>query len=65
MAVIFAMLKMGKSFDNQLKSEAKCCIIYQSDIYVFIIQLEACMDNCPKCVLIFGVIERKENGNGK
>lgn len=29
------------------------------------IQCGACIDNCPEIALTFGVIERKENRNGK
>lgn len=29
------------------------------------IQCGACIDNCPQSVLLYGIIERKENNNGK
>ncbi len=29
------------------------------------IQCGACVDNCPRNVLVYGLAERKETGNGK
>jgi len=42
-------------------SETKCGIIGNLEC----IQCGACVDSCPKNVLSYGMIERKENGNGK
>ncbi len=41
--------------------ETKCGIIGNQEC----IQCGACIDNCPKNVLAYGVIERRENSNGK
>lgn len=42
-------------------SETKCGIISNLEC----IQCGACVDSCPKNVLSYGMIERKESGNGK
>ena len=38
----------------------KCGIVDNSEC----IQCGACVDNCPKNILSYGMIERKENRNG-
>ncbi len=42
-------------------SKTKCGVIGNSEC----IQCGACVDNCPKNVLSYGMVEKKENGNGK
>ena len=44
-----------------IMSETKHGIISNQEC----IQCGACIDNCPKAVLAFGIIERRENENGK
>ncbi|MCM1253491.1 MAG: 4Fe-4S binding protein [Clostridium sp.] len=45
----------------EVMSETKCGIIGNLEC----IQCGACVDSCPENVLSYGMIERKENGNGK
>lgn len=52
---------MGINVMDEIKHEIKHERVNNQEC----IQCGACIDNCPKSVLAFGVIERKESGNGK